>query len=97
MARLTRHAQEQISNRPVVTEAEVLGAVLSKEREIVQARSTEVRVIVKTLKSKVRFPDGSNGDVVLACVDSRSLAVKTVMLQRASQVERKRRAGEAYL
>lgn len=94
-ARLTTHARQQIQKRPVVSDREVLAAVASKASEIAETDAYEVRVIVKTLPEKVYFPDGSNGDTVLACVDPDTMNIKTVMLQRSSQVERKRLEGDA--
>jgi len=95
MIELTLHASEQIQSRGVVTATEVLEAVRRNEDVISQSQSCQVMVIVKTFSGKICLPDGSNGDTVLACVDPRTMRVKTVMLQRSSQVERKRAAGEA--
>ena len=94
--RLTRHAQEQIDTRGVTTGAEVLGAVNRYADEIENTREWQVKVVVKRLTAKVYLPDGSNGDVVLAAVDPGSGNVKTIMLQRGSQVERKSK-DETYL
>jgi len=105
MIELTYHAKEQISARRegdvynflgkhvrhvsnLISEWEVLSACQSREAEIIN-HSTEVRVIVKQLRVVVTAPDGSNGDLVVACIDPISRRVKTVMLQRHWQAERK--------
>lgn len=88
-ARLTYHAREQITSRGITTDSEVLDAVNQRVDQVSGSKSWEVKVVVKRLEAKVYCPDGSNGDVVVACVDPKNLAVKTVMLQRAAQVARK--------
>jgi hypothetical protein len=102
MATLTLHAKQQIVGRErgylantgtrvkgIVSAAEVLRIVTGKESQISKLASStvEVRVIVKRLKYSVVTEDGSNGDLVLACVDTRTMAVKTVMLQRTEQAK----------
>jgi hypothetical protein len=94
-AHITKHAEAQIIDRGVTTTAEVLTAVNAKLSQIRASRTWEVRVIVKRLRVQVFLPDGSNGDVILACVDPVTLNVKTVMLQRSAQVERKAKSGES--
>jgi len=105
MIQLTHHAKEQISARAegdvynwlgkhvkhvsnLISEWEVLSACESKAAEI-SAHSREVRVIVKRLRAVVTAPDGSNGDLIVACIDPIGACVKTVMLQRNSQAKRK--------
>lgn len=88
---LSFHARLQIANRAVVSEEEVLAAVSRHERTLSHAFAPEIRVVVKTMKVSTYLPDGSNGDVVVACVDTRSLKVKTVLLSRSAQVERRSR------
>lgn len=90
-ANLTLHAKQQIASRAVTTESEVLAAVNRHENAIRSSRAHEVRVVVKVLTASVYLPDGSNGDVVLACVDPSTVRVKTVMVQRRSQAIRKSR------
>jgi len=93
---LSIHASKQIATRHITTEEEVLQAVARHSARIQRSRAPEVKVIVRTFRTRIVLNDGSNGDVVLACVDPQTLVVKTVMLQRSSQVERKRQY-ETYL
>jgi hypothetical protein len=72
----------------------VFQAVAEKRGQISAAKAEEVRVIVCQLDVIIHAPDGSNGDLVIACVDRRSLTVKTVMLQRSTQV---RRSDKVYV
>lgn len=96
MASLTFHARSQCKSRGV-SPREVLRAVEQVESQIKAASDQyEAKVVVKTLHGHVFLPDGSNGDTVIACVDTRTLRVKTVMLQRSTQVERKSKY-ELYL
>jgi pyridoxine 5'-phosphate synthase PdxJ len=90
MTYLTRHAREQIDARQVCTQAEVMREVTRKAREIRRHwQEREVKVIVKTMKAKVILEGDSNGEVVVACVDPYDLGIKTVMLTRQAQIERK--------
>jgi len=93
---LSIHASQQIATRRITTEEEVLQAVARYSARILCSRAPEVKVIVRTYRTRIILNDGSNGDVVLACVDPQTLIIKTVMLQRSSQVERKRQY-ETYL
>lgn len=95
---LSIHASQQIATRHISTQEEVLQAVSRHASHILRlaGRTDEVKVIVRTYQTRIVLNDGSNGDVVLACVDCRTLVIKTVMLQRSSQVARKRQY-EAYL
>jgi hypothetical protein len=87
---LSKHATERIDGRGITSDREVNAVVSSYAAEIRQHQSEfEVRVVVRSLRFKVSLPDGSNGDLVIACVDPRSLVVKTVMLQRRGQAQRK--------
>lgn len=83
------HAQEQLLNRGIATPDEVLTAVNRVAGRVQSSKCSECRVIVKVFSRQYQLSDGSNGDVVLACVDPGTLKVKTVMLQRKSQVIRK--------
>lgn len=81
----------------VVTPSEVIEVVNAKIPQVKQVRGYEARVIVKILQSIVTCEDGSNGDVIVACVDPSTLKVKTVMLQRKSQVQRKQEKEQCYV
>jgi len=94
-AEMTEHARAQLAARPACgTEREVLGAVDRRCFEISRSNRPEVLVQVKILGTQVAYPDGSNGDVVLAAVDPRTLKVKTIMLQRSTQVNWKQHTGK---
>lgn len=80
--------------RQVVSEDQVNAAIEKNLQRIRRSQAAEVRVIVREFKVQVVCADGSNGDVVLACVDPRTVTVKTVMLQRSTQVAHKIRTGE---
>jgi hypothetical protein len=85
---LTVHARRRIAERPFTDEGEVMKVMLNKGPAIRRHwEQHEVRVIIKTLKAVIELPDGSNGDVVVACVDPASVTVKTVMLERAEQIQ----------
>ena len=92
MVRMSRHAREQLASRAVVTEEEVIDACTKVEGQIASSRDWQAVVVVKTLEQKVSFPDGSNGDMVVACVDPDSRVVKTVMLRRQEQRHQQRHA-----
>lgn len=94
--KLTLHAREQCHQRGFSTD-EVESVVNKYASRIGESRSWEVRVVVKKLSGKVYLPDGSNGDVILACVDPVRMTVKTVMLQRYSQVVRKASCEADYI
>jgi len=89
MATLSVHAQQQIASRGF-DPAEILGKVEALEGKIKQVgrRSREVRVVVKHQQYTV-IADGSNGNLVVACVDSATMNVITVMLQNKYQMEQK--------
>jgi hypothetical protein len=91
MFKLTFHAIQQILSRKVVDEAAVLDAVNKNGAKIERLGKShnEVRVIVKTLKGRVVCPDGSNGNLVVACIDPKTQNVKTVMLTNSYQVNEK--------
>ena len=88
---LSKHAKTQIAARGVITEADVNRVIGALAPKIQALHVHEVRVIVKVFSSKIVCSDGSNGNLVVACVDGRTCVVKTVMLTRAAQVERKSR------
>ena len=88
MITISYHAKSQIETRAVCTVREVQEAV-TQHLGGKQLKHREAKIIVKSLPSYVVLPDGSNGTIVIACVDTRTLVVKTVMLQRRSQVIRK--------
>lgn len=97
--KLSMHAINQINTRGestgLFTVDDVTAACHAAESGIKKfTDSQEVRVIVKTVCGSVRLqdgsfgvylPDGSNGQLVVACMDPRTLTVKTVMLQRERQ------------
>ncbi len=87
--RLSRHAKEQCDARGIASTEEVEAAVKKAAAKIGKSNTWEVRVVVKQFSNKVSLPDGSNGNLVIACVDPQSGTVKTVMLQRESQTRRK--------
>lgn len=97
MYKITYHARQQILSRGVTSEAEVLSTIASKLNEIENVRFFEVRVVVKYLGKSVMCSDGSNGDVVLACLDPQRKTIKTVMLQRQSQLRRKSETQKCYV
>lgn len=72
--------------RQVVTVDHVEAAVTQHLKRIQKSKAPEVRLVVRTFKAEVLCSDGSNGDVVLACIDPQTVTVKTVMLQRSGQV-----------
>jgi hypothetical protein len=96
MFKLTVHAAEQCASRGITDPAEVLSACRKVENQIAAADAWEVLVIVKVFAAKQTLPDGSNGEVVLAAVDPDSGFVKTVFLQRKTQVIRKHRVHENF-
>jgi hypothetical protein len=91
---LSWHAKDQCKVRGI-DPREVLATVRGWRREIERSGAWEVRVVVGFYQVKQVCEDGSNGDLVLACVDPRNLKIKTVMLQRSSQAYRKQADGEA--
>ena len=95
MAFITKHAIAQCTARGVATPQEVLSRVNQVESTFRQVRVNEVRVVVKRIEYTY-LPDGSNGDCVLACVTPDGI-IKTVMLQRSSQVEHKSRTDTSAL
>ena len=94
--RLSAHAESQIIGRQICTLDEVLSAVNRQADKIENKSAWQVKVIVKILPVRVALPDGSNGDLVIAAVDPQRQVVKTVMLERRSQVNR-RSKSEPYL
>jgi hypothetical protein len=92
--RMSKHANEQCESRGFDPN-EVSAVVNGKGERIQKSKSWEVRVIVKVFRAILHLPDGSNGDCVVACVDPESRTVKTVMLQRRTQVEHKKHYREA--
>lgn len=97
MYNLTLHAKFQIAQRGITSESEVLAAIASKLNLIEKVRFYEVRVVVKRLPHCVTCDDGSNGDIVLACLDPQRKTIKTVMLQRSEQVARKAKIQNCYV
>ena len=93
---LTNHAIEQINSRNICTPDEVLLAVNRHSKEIEKSKAWQVKVIVKSLPRFIYLPDGSNGDIVIAAIDPGRLTIKTVMLERRSQINRHSR-NEPYL
>lgn len=91
MFELTQHAKRQIRERQVTSDEEVLTVLTRKENlfNTVNPRITEVRITIKKFSSVVVCDDGSNGDIVVACVDRASKRVKTVMLTNTYQVKQK--------
>jgi len=89
MATLTNHARKQIEDRGFDA-GEILSKVESLEPKIkkLARRAHEVRVVVKHQRFTV-VSDGSNGDLVVACVDTATMNVITVMLQNKYQMEQK--------
>lgn len=89
MVTITEHAKGQLQARGIATPDEVMQAVARHEGRITRAKVSDVRVIVK--RTTYQFlADGSNGDVVVACVTPSGI-IKTVMLQRSAQVVGKSR------
>lgn len=109
--KLSRHAISQIKTRGestgLFTVDDVAAACQAAESGIRTCKDAqEVRVIVRTVQGTVRLqdgsfgvflPDGSNGQLVVACVDPRTLTVKTVMLQRVRQAHGHERGGQVYI
>lgn len=91
MIRLSRHAKEQCETRGFDPN-EVESICAGREAQIKKHsnRTNEVRVVVKRYAAQQVCSDGSNGDIAVACVDTRNGVVKTVMLQRRTQAQRKR-------
>jgi hypothetical protein len=87
---LSQHSKERILTRlnGLTDEAEVIRAVTRQLPAILGIQAPEVKIVIKTLKVFLYLDDESNGDAVVACVDPRSLRVKTVMLTRQSQLKR---------
>lgn len=90
--KLSRHAAEQCACRGIATPDEVLGACRGHEREIEASEAYQVKVIIKRLAYEIRT-SGSEGSVVVACVDPKTLVVKTVMLERPIQVKYRAASG----
>lgn len=81
--RLTRHAREQIENRGVTTADEVLKAVNSVKRQVLSSSAWQVKVILKRVD--YQYTGGSEGNLVVACVDPVNRTIKTVMLEGENQ------------
>jgi hypothetical protein len=94
--RLTRHAVEQISKRSVTTESEVFESVNRLEGKITASNCFEVRVIVRRLSVTLTTPDGSTGDLIIACIDPTNRTIKTVMLQNSWQAAKKSKEVPYY-
>jgi hypothetical protein len=91
MFTISKHAREKIQVRKIASEREVLTALDKKTKLIKIAGNhvVEVRVIVKRLSAVVYCPDGSNGNIVVACIDTRNNKVKTIMLTNTYQIKKK--------
>ncbi len=85
----SKHATLQADARDI-NQAEVLEAVQKNADKIARmsSRTNEVKVIVKHTKYTVAR-DGSNGDMIVACVDAKTGTIKTVMYQNQWQVSYK--------
>lgn len=80
------HARVALSKRPFATVEEILEAVIRCEPKIHRTKHFEALVVVKRFTHKVVCPDGSNGNLLIACVQPRDLYIKTIMLQRSEQM-----------
>lgn len=89
--KLSKHAREQCGARGIATAEEVEAALRGHEREISQSQSWQVKVIVKRVAFTVTA--GSQGDLVVACVDPSNLVVKTVMLEGYDQYLGRSKSG----
>jgi hypothetical protein len=90
----SRHARQQAKIRDSMAD---LSLVQRYAAEIAQHEDAlEVRVVIRK-HEYYALPDGSNGDLTIACVDPRSGIVKTVMLQRSSQSTRKNSRETPYI
>ena len=81
----------------LVDEQRVLEAVRNKADAIKSASAPEVRVTVVRFSAVVQAPDGSNGDLLVACIDPVEHKIKTVMLQRHEQAEQEDRRKVQYV
>jgi len=82
--RFSKHARQRLDDRGV-TEAEVLASIEKVLPRIIGRKESEIRVLIRKLPRTVRTPDGSTGNLVVACIDTASLTVKTVMLRQSNQ------------
>jgi len=87
--KISFHSNTRINTRfaGLLTEDEVTRAISSKADRI-SPNYPEAKVVVKSFGRKVFANDGSNGQHAVACVDTRTGTVKTVMLRRTGQLDR---------
>jgi hypothetical protein len=90
--RLTSHARDQINARGVTTADEVLRAVNSVQSQVLSSQAWQVKVVIKTLPSRISVA-GSEGNVVVACVDPVNKTIKTLMLEGQEQVWGRSKSG----
>jgi len=88
---MTNHAIERIKTRFVgITSVSEVEDIINKFRPELSKLSDrdQVMVVIKKL-DKVCHINGSHGNVVIACVDPRTVTVKTVMLRHSGQLGHK--------
>jgi len=88
---ITKHALERIQTRMVgiITLEEVKDKVDKYRPELSRMHDyNQVHIVLKKL-DKVCHIHGSSGDLVVACVDPRTVTVKTVMLRYHWQMGQK--------
>lgn len=69
----------------IMTVTDVVGAVDAQATVIRQLNQAEVHVVVRRLDVIVQCTDGSNGNLIVAAVDTATMKVKTVMLRQTGQ------------
>lgn len=97
MFRHTLHSKAQIEKRGIISEGEVLKVIESKYSEIMRVNHFEVKVVVKRLNRVLTCEDGSNGDLIVACLDPQRQTIKTVMLQNSWQAVSKHKLNHNYI
>jgi len=81
---ISGHAARQAALRGISTEA-VVQKVEQVFDRVARSKAREVRVLVARLPRVVQAPDGSRGSLVVACIEPRSMTVKTVMYRLPGQ------------
>lgn len=80
---ITRHAKKRIQTRMVgiITLQEIMDRVDRYRPDLAKMHAyDQVHIVMKKL-DKVCHINGSSGNLVVACVDPRTVTVKTVMLR----------------
>lgn len=88
---MTNHAMDRIKSRfdGIITINQVIDKINQYRPELSKLTHLDQVLVVIDKLDKVYHINGSHGDIIVACVDPRTITVKTVMLRHSGQLGHK--------